>query len=154
MALTYHVGLNLDAPFDVIHLGGVEFPKWTETVEGYGVETKRSKVQGAYLELEEEQLQRIAAAATRKVFRYAGKPRGKKGYRRAILVDKAGTGFQADGTPSKAYKPQADDVDVARFVYVRESAHNFSRGETFETLSQASPAKVEPEPPSGKKKAS
>lgn len=143
--MTFHIGLNLDAPFDVIHLAGIEVPKWTEKVEGQGVETKRHRVQGAYLDLDATQAEKVRAAAKRKVFRFAGKP-NKKGFRRAILVDKAGTGFGRTGSPtagkpSKPYKAQADDVDVSRFVYLREVDHNLAKAEQFETLEDAKPTK-------------
>lgn len=142
---TYHVGLNPDAPYDVIHLAGFEIPKWTERVEGYGASTKRDRIQGVYLDLDDEQVERIKTASTRKVFRFAGKP-SKRGHRRALLIDKAGSGFTRTGQPgagkpSKPYKPQPDDKDVAAFVYVRKSEHNLAKAETFESLADT-PAKA------------
>jgi len=145
----YHVGLNPDAPFEVIHLAGFELPKRSERVEGYGASTKRSVVQGTYLSLTDDQVAAIKRASTQKVFRFGAevvKQRGKKEtrYRRAILISKAGSGF-IGGKPAKPYEEHDDDVLVGKFIFLRKSEHNALRDESFETLLQDDepPAEVE-----------
>ena len=57
-ATRYHLGLRefnelngLPCPVDSITLGGMTFHRYTEKVTGWGVDTKRQRVQGGYADL-------------------------------------------------------------------------------------------------------
>lgn len=154
----YHVGLNPDAPAEVLHLAGVEFPKRSERVEGFGAETKRSVVQGAYLELTEEKVAAIKKAATEKVFRFGNEvTKQRKGkevkHRRAFLIPKSGSGF-VNGVPSKPYRKQDGDQDVGRFIFLRPVEHSAIKDETFDPLLMDEAPEARPEKPAKKGSAS
>lgn len=140
----YRVGLNPDAPYDVVHLAGFEFPKRSERVEGYGASTKRSVVQGTILVLTDEDVAAIKKAAAEKVFRFGREVEKRRGakttkHRRAFIVSKAGAGF-VNGKATKPYVEQEDDVPVGRFVFMEKTEYSPLKDEHFEPLLGDEPA--------------
>lgn len=99
------VGLNRSCPLACVHLAGIEFPKFTQRVEGHGMETKRSDLPGVTLDLSEEQIAKVKAALGRKFVRST---QGKRA--RSYLVDTATPGF----------RPFPDnDVPLAAYAYIK-----------------------------------
>lgn len=137
----YHVGLNPDAPMECLHLAGVEFPKRSERVEGFGAQTKRTDVQGTYLELSDAKVEAIKKASAMKFFRmkfdgdaHPGR-NGKKNLSRYVLMTKEGSGFLPGGQATKPYVPQAGDIDAGRFIYLKPAETNPVKGHvTYEPL--------------------
>lgn len=127
----FRLGLRGDCPFQVIHLAGVEFPKVTEKVSGFGPETKRSEVRGVTLELTKEKLEAIKKAATFKVIRST---HGKKA--RSFMLDTRGTGKVIDGQPTRPYVAQPGDQSVEEFIYISAVEHSAYEEPSIPTLGE------------------
>jgi len=119
MAL-HQIGLNDDCPFQYLTIGGISVPKWTQTVSGKGVRTKRDKVRGVVMDLTPEQIERIKAGAANKVIRST---RGKRA--RHMLWAKDFKGYK--------HNPETDR-DVSSFVYIRPTREDPQQPVRYATI--------------------
>lgn len=100
----YRIGVNKDCPLHMIYAGGQCFPKTSEKVTGYGIETQRSKIDGAVVRMQEGQLERCIESAKHKVIRMTGRG-ARRG--RARVYD----------TRARNYRPMPGDVPVLSYMY-------------------------------------
>lgn len=99
----YHVGVLPTCPLEVVHLGAVAFPRYTERVSGSGTNTVRSQVLGAIAFLTDAQYEKVIAAVKVRFVRRIGK-------RAEILVHGA-----PHGAPAQR---EYGDEPLARHIYM------------------------------------
>lgn len=126
MSLLFQCGLTPAAdgtpsPFSVVHLAGLEFPKITQKITGYGPEQVNSDIQGVVHELTEEKHKAVLESLKKKIVRQSS---GKKA--KASL-------FVTDG---RQFRPNPDtDRPLADFIYIRPADHDPQEGRRFDTVS-------------------
>ena len=99
---TYWVGIKQgsDCPFQTLHIGGIDFPLYTEQVQKVPGEsaTQRTRIWGAMKQLTPRQVTELKDKMQKKVFR---------GHR---LLDKGG----------RHYRANAVDRPISEYLYVKE----------------------------------
>lgn len=98
----YRIGVNADCPIHQIFAGGQCFPRRSQKVSGYGAETERVDLQGAYVRMQAGQLERCIEEAQHKIIRTT---RGRKA--RARVYDKR----------SRNWRPMPGDMPVIQFMW-------------------------------------
>lgn len=117
----FHCGVNSDCPFAVVHLAGLEFPKVTQRITGYGEEQQNSELVGVVHELDEARLKAIDKSLSKKVVRTTN---GKRA--RSFLLTK----------DNKHFRPQEGDVSLGEYIYCRPVEHDPQKDRKFETVAQ------------------
>ena len=124
-AQVYRIGVIPTCPVHQITVGGQCFPRRSEVVSGFGIETKRKEIQGAVVKLTQQQIAKIREAAKTRVIRST---RGKKVVSRVHDIR------------SRVYTPRPEDLPVEQYLYVHAEETNPAEVQSYETLA-ASPMK-------------
>lgn len=134
---TYRIGVSPDCPLHHIVVGGVCFPRRSERVEGYGVETKRTELRGSIVKLTDAQIAAAREGAKHKVIRstHGSKPR-------ALIYSLKG----------RNYRPIKGDEPVAKYLYIEEVGTNSNPYEVPRPVTFADESK-KPAPSKNKKRA-
>ena len=127
----YRIGVTPDCPVHQITVGGQNFTRRSEVVTGYGSETKRREIQGSIVRLDEQDIDQIKQAATRKVVRSTT---GSRPVSRVHSRD------------AKNYSARENDTEVSRFIYVHAEAVDPTRANAYKSI--ADEATPEPAPKS------
>ncbi|MBG95039.1 MAG: hypothetical protein CL793_07285 [Chloroflexi bacterium] len=71
---TIWMGVSMDCPYDCVHAGGLDFPRFNEIVtrDEDSNTTHREKVRGKIVDLTKNQIELVAKAVGRKIMRKAG----------------------------------------------------------------------------------
>jgi hypothetical protein len=99
----WRCGVLPDCPLEVVHVGGVAFPRYTERVSGGGPETMRSAQAGGIAYLTEAHRQKVIAAIKVRFVR-------RRGARAEVILVGAPTIAPA--------KREQGDEPLAKFVYM------------------------------------
>jgi len=129
-AQVYRIGVIPTCPVHQITVGGQCFPRRSEVVSGFGVETKRKELQGAVVKLTQQQIAKIREAAKTRVIRST---RGKKVVSRVHDIR------------SRVYTPRPEDLPVEQYLYVHAEETNPAEVQSYETLASPAPAKAKQE---------
>ena len=100
-AKLHRIGVTNDCPVHSVTVGGFNFPRRTERVTGHGAETRRDEVRGAIVELQEGDMDRIKAAADKRIVRSTRQGRRAQVYH----VDQ------------KYFRPNEADEPVSKYLY-------------------------------------
>ena len=133
---TYRIGVSPDCPLHHIVVGGVCFPRRSERVEGYGVETKRTEMRGAITLLTESQIKAAREGAKNKVIRST---RGAKP--RSLIYS----------TKARNYRPIKGDEPVTKYLYIEQVGTNSNPYEVPQPVTFADEAAEKPAPKNKKK---
>ena len=125
----YRIGVTPECPVHQITVGGHCFPRRTETVTGYGAETKRTELQGSMVLLADKDIEAIKVGAKRRVIRST---RGKKQSAKVYHKD------------ARNYRQQPQDQEVSDFLYIKKEESNPIEDQRYATLNQG-PGSDEPE---------
>ena len=129
-AKVYRIGVIPDCPVHQVTVGGQCFPRRSEVVSGFGIETKRKEIQGAVVKLTKEQIAKIHEGAKHRIVRST---KGKKPVSRVHDIR------------SRTYTPRPEDLPVERYLYIHEEEADPTKVQTYETLSSPAPAKAKQE---------
>lgn len=118
-AKVYRIGVTQACPVHQVTVGGQCFPRRSEVVSGFGIETKRKEIQGAVVKLTEDQIAKINEGAKHRIVRSTT---GKK------------TVSRVHDIRSKTYTPRPEDLPVDQFLYIHEEKTDPTKVQTYETL--------------------
>jgi hypothetical protein len=133
---TYRIGVSPGCPLHHIVVGGVCFPRRSERVEGYGVETKRTEMRGAITLLTDSQITAAREGAKYKVIRSTRGPKP-----RALIYS----------TKARNYRPIKGDEPVTKYLYIEQVGTNTNPYEVPQPVTFADEAPA-PLPVSSKNK--
>lgn len=100
-AKLHRIGVTNDCPVHSVTVGGFNFPRRTERVTGHGADTRRDEVRGAIVELQDGDLERIQAAAEKRVVRSTRQGRRAQVYH----------------VESKYFRPHEADEPISKYLY-------------------------------------
>lgn len=134
----YRIGVTPECPVHQVTVGGHCFPRRTETVTGYGAETKRTELQGSMVLLADKDIEAIKQGAKRRVIRST---RGKKLSAKVYHKD------------ARNYREVANDLEVENFLYIKKEDVNPTKVQSYATLGglKTDEGKVAPKPEAGPK---
>ena len=115
----YRIGVTPECPVHQITVGGHCFPRRTETVTGYGAETKRTELQGSMVLLADKDIEAIKEGAKRRVIRST---RGKKLSAKVYHKD------------ARNYREGSNDQEVENFLYIKKEEINPTKVQSYATI--------------------
>lgn len=127
----YRIGVTPECPVHQITVGGHCFPRRTETVTGYGAETKRTELQGSMVLLADKDIEAIKQGAKRRIIRST---RGKKLSAKVYHRD------------ARNYREGANDLEVEDFLYIKKEAINPTKIQSYATLGGSKPVEKQAAP--------
>ncbi len=118
----FHCGVLADCPIHVVHIAGLEFPRTTVRIEGYGDEQVNSELQGVVHAIDEARFKLIRKRVKTKVVRSTKGKRAK-----SFLLS----------TENKGYKPMDGDVPLEELIYFKEVDHDPQHGRKHKSLADS-----------------